>query len=126
MTKQTIRELDAQDGPVTDDPLVSFSPHTPSFLSRLARFPHSGDVMVMGKYDPSTGQVITMDELVGAHGGVGGMQTQPFVLYPSGWTDRPPTIVGADGVHRFLRRYVLDESECDVADATSVPAARAS
>jgi len=126
MTKQIIRELDAQNGVVTDDPLVSFSPHTPGFLSRLARFPHSGDVMVMGKYDPSTGQVITMDELVGAHGGVGGMQTQPFVLYPSGWTARPPTIIGADGLHRFLRRYVLDEAEGDATDAARVPSARAS
>jgi hypothetical protein len=67
-----------------------------------------------------------MDELVGAHGGVGGMQTQPFVLYPSEWTDRPPTIVGADGLHHFFRRHVLNETESDVADVTSVPTARAS
>jgi uncharacterized membrane protein YvlD (DUF360 family) len=119
MAKQAIRELDSQDGLVADDPLAQYTPHTAGFLSRLARFPHSGDVMVMGKYDPSTGQVITMDELVGAHGGVGGMQTQPFVLYPSEWTDHPPTIVGADGLHRFLRRYVLDEPECDLVDAMS-------
>ena len=55
------------------------------------------------------------------------MQTQPFVLYPSEWTDRPPTIVGADGLHRFLRQYVLEEErQGDVADVTSVPTARAS
>ena len=59
----------------------------------------SGDVMVMGKYDASTGQCITMDDLVGAHGGTGGMQTQPFVLFPAGWTDRPGEIIGADGLH---------------------------
>lgn len=125
MAKHAVRELD---GPEleADDPVAPFGPYTAGFLSRMAQFPHSGDVMVMGKYDPSTGQVITMDELVGAHGGVGGMQTQPFVLYPSGWTDRPPTIIGADGVHRFLRRYVLDEPERDAPDVTSVPAARAS
>jgi hypothetical protein len=67
-----------------------------------------------------------MDELVGAHGGVGGMQTQPFVLYPSEWTDRPPTIVGADGLHWFLRRHALDEAEGVQADSTSVRATRAS
>jgi putative membrane protein len=125
MAKQAVRELDAQDGLAADDLLTPFGPNTAGFLSRLARFPHSGDVMVMGKYDPSTGQVITMDELVGAHGGVGGMQTQPFVLYPSEWTDRPPTIVGADGLHRFLRRYVLDEPQGDhLAEATSASAGR--
>jgi hypothetical protein len=94
-----------------DDPLAQYSPHTASFLSRLAQYPHSGDIMVMGKYDPSTGQVITMDELVGAHGGVGGMQTQSVVLFPADWTDRPPEIVGADGLHHFLRRYALDEAD---------------
>ena len=127
MAKHAIRELDGPGRLEADDPLAPFGPYTAGFLSRLAQFPHSGDVMVMGKYDPSTGQVITMDELVGAHGGVGGMQTQPFVLYPSEWTDRPPTIVGADGLHHFFRRYVLEEEpERDVADATSVPTARAS
>jgi len=125
MAKQAIRELESQDGLTGDDPLATYGPNIAKFLSHLAHFPHSGDIMVMGKYDPSTGQVITMDELVGAHGGVGGMQTQPFVLYPSEWTDRSPTIVGADGLHRFLRRYVLHEPECDSTDTTSVPAARA-
>jgi uncharacterized membrane protein YvlD (DUF360 family) len=120
MTRRVVRELDAQNGLEGDDPLAQYSPHTASFLSRLARFPHSGDVMVMGKYDPSTGQVITMDELVGAHGGVGGMQTQPFVLYPSEWTDRPPTIVGADGLHNFFRQHVLGEAQSDLADSTAV------
>lgn len=120
MAKQAIRELDDQAAEVPDDPLAPYSQHTPGFLSRLARFPHAGDVMVMGKYDPSTGQVITMDALVGAHGGVGGMQTQPFVLYPSTWTDRSPTIVGADGLHRFFRQYVLGEPPVEKVDETPV------
>jgi uncharacterized membrane protein YvlD (DUF360 family) len=101
-----IRELDPDRVVEGEDPLAPYSPHTAGFLCRLARFPHSGDVMVMGKYDASTGQCITMDELVGAHGGVGGMQTQPFVLYPAGWTDRPPEIIGADGLHHFLLRHI--------------------
>jgi hypothetical protein len=125
MAKQAIRELDDQDTEVPDDPLAQYSPHTPEFLARLSRFPHAGDVMVMGKYNPSTGQVITMDALVGAHGGVGGMQTQPFVLYPSTWTARPPTIVGADGLHQFFRQYVLGEPPVEKVDETSVSVGQA-
>jgi uncharacterized membrane protein YvlD (DUF360 family) len=108
--KHGIRELDPDIVVEGDDPLAPFTPHTAGFLCRLARFPHSGDVMVMGKYDASTGQVITMDELVGAHGGVGGMQTEPFVMFPAGWTDRPPEIIGADGLHHFLLRYIRGET----------------
>ena len=58
----------------------------------LASYANSGDIIVNGTYDPSTGQVISMDDLVGAHGGVGGMQTQPFVVYPSDWTDDEPEL----------------------------------
>jgi len=114
-----IRELDPDRVVEGEDPLAPYSVHTGGFLCRLARFPHSGDVMVMGKYDASTGQCITMDELVGAHGGVGGMQTQPFVMFPSGWTDRPPEILGADGLHHFLLRYIRGEEDGAAPDEAS-------
>jgi hypothetical protein len=38
------------------------------------------------------------------------MQTQPLVRYPSDWTDHPPTIVGAVGLQRVLRRLALGET----------------
>jgi hypothetical protein len=42
---------------------------------------------------------------VGAHGGLGGMQTQPFLIYPSAWTDEPPELVGSVDVHHFLMKH---------------------
>ena len=37
----------------------------------------------MSLHDELTGEVAAFEELVGCHGGLGGPQTQPFVLYPS-------------------------------------------
>jgi hypothetical protein len=86
--KSGLRELDGRGDVQGDDPLAGFSPHTGAFLRRLAGYANAGDIVVNGAYDPSTRQIIGIDDLVGAHGGVGGMQTQPFIVYPSDWTDR--------------------------------------
>ena len=80
--------------------------------------------MVNGAYDPRTGQIIGIDDLVGAHGGVGGMQTRPFIVYPSEWTAREPELVGAESVHRFLRRHALGQ-EAPTADSAPEPSAAA-
>ena len=112
--KQGIRELEPDRLVEGADPLAQFSPNTARFLCRLARYRHSGDVIVNGTYHPVSGQVITLDELVGAHGGVGGMQTEPFLIYPTAWTAgdaEAPTIVGADQLHHFLRRHALGEED---------------
>lgn len=107
--KRGLRELEAGGSVEGEDPLGEFSPHTPEFLRRLASYSNAGDIIVNGTYDASTGQVIGIDDLVGAHGGVGGMQTRPFLVYPSDWTERAPELVGSESVHRFLRRYAVAE-----------------
>jgi hypothetical protein len=90
---------------VGDDPLTCFSPHTGAFLRRLSSFPNVGDVVVNSACDPETGQVAAFEELIGCHGGAGGAQTSPFLLYPAEWGE-PPPIVGAEQLHRFLSQYV--------------------
>ncbi|MDH5626861.1 MAG: nucleotide pyrophosphatase, partial [Candidatus Krumholzibacteria bacterium] len=37
------------------------------------------------RYDPSTGEVVSFEEMVGAHGGLGGPQTDAFIVHPSDW-----------------------------------------
>ena len=62
--KQGIRELDGDRIVEGEDPLGEFSPHTAEFLRRLASYTNAGDIIVNGTYDPSTGQVIGIDELI--------------------------------------------------------------
>ncbi len=49
-------------------------------LVRLARFPHSGDLILFGAWDGD--RVVSFEEQLASHGGLGGPQTWPFVAYP--------------------------------------------
>ena len=50
-------------------------------LVRLLSFPHSGDLVVIGAYN-ARGRVVTFEDQVATHGGVGGPQDYPFFLTP--------------------------------------------
>jgi hypothetical protein len=89
-----------------EDPLAGFSPHTAAFLRRLSTFGNVGDIVVNSVCEPGTDQVAAFEELIGCHGGAGGAQTAPFLLYPSDWGEPPPLILGAEQLHQFLRRHV--------------------
>jgi hypothetical protein len=43
--------------------------------------------------------------LISFHGGLGGPQTQPFILYPSTLDIADEPIVGAAAVHALLKRW---------------------
>jgi hypothetical protein len=49
---------------------------------RLADFPHSGDLIINSTLYPD-GTVAAMEELIGNHGGIGGEQTDAFILHPA-------------------------------------------
>ena len=69
---------------VGKDPLAPFGPNAARHLRRTDGFGNAPDILVNSFYDPATGEVAAFEELVGCHGGLGGTQTQPFVLYPGG------------------------------------------
>lgn len=49
-------------------------------VRRIADFPHAGDLIVMSTLYPD-GTVAAMEELIGSHGGLGGEQTDAFILH---------------------------------------------
>ena len=49
-------------------------------IARLARFPHAGDLVLFGAWDGES--VISFEEQVASHGGLGGPQDSPFLAYP--------------------------------------------
>jgi hypothetical protein len=89
-----------------DDPLKNFSPSAPEHLTRSGTFPHAPDILVNSLYDPKTGEVAAFEELVGSHGGLGGYQSRPFILFPSDWEIPREKIVGATSVYSLLKAWV--------------------
>ena len=51
-------------------------------IRRIADFPHAGDLIVNSALYPD-GTVAAMEELIGSHGGLGGEQTDAFLLHPA-------------------------------------------
>jgi hypothetical protein len=79
-------------------------------LKRTDGFPNAPDILVMSLYRPETGEVAAFEELVGSHGGLGGPQTHPFVLYPVMLPIDPGPIVGAAALHTQLKTWVRTSS----------------
>ena len=101
-----IRYLD-HDYAVGADPLAPFAPGAAAHLKRTDGFANAPDVLVLSQYDAATGEVAAFEELIGSHGGLGGPQTAPFLLYPASLPlDEAVPIVGAAALHARLKAWV--------------------
>jgi uncharacterized membrane protein YvlD (DUF360 family) len=85
-----------------DDPLAPFSPTAPQHLLRTDGFEHVADIMVGSFYDPELDEGCAFEELICFHGGIGGLQTRPFILHPAHLAAPPGPILGAASVHGIL------------------------
>ena len=85
-----------------EDPLAHFSPNAARHLLRTDGFAHVADIMVGSFYDPDLDEGCAFEELISFHGGLGGPQTRPFVLYPGELDPPAAPLVGAVAVHDLL------------------------
>ncbi|WP_051433594.1 phage holin family protein [Streptomyces niveus] len=91
--------------------LATMGPGAAEAVRRTDTFPHVADIMVNSMYDPATGRVHAFEEQIGSHGGLGGEQSNAFLLSPL--TLPPPVpvdaeLVGAEQVHAVLKRWLYD------------------
>jgi hypothetical protein len=82
------------------DPLGDYAPLTLHQLARGDSFPDTPDIMVMSTYWKDEDEAAAFEELVGSHGGAGGEQSRPFILYPSEFDMGTQKISGAEAVYR--------------------------
>jgi hypothetical protein len=103
----------ADDRVVGEDPLASFPPNAAQHLRRTDGFENVADIMVGSFYDPMLDEGCAFEELISFHGGMGGAQTRPFLLYPSQLALPDQPIVGAAAVHELLLdwRHELNGTE---------------
>ncbi|MFM9590983.1 alkaline phosphatase family protein [Streptomyces scabiei] len=92
-------------------PLADFGPGAADAVRRTHGFPRTADIMVNSWYDPAEGEVHAFEEQIGSHGGLGGCQSRPFLMSPlalSEPTEDGEDLVGAEHVHRVLRRWLWE------------------
>ena len=105
-----------------EDPLAPFSPTAPQHLLRTDGFEHVADIMVGSFYDPELGEGCAFEELISFHGGIGGLQTRPFILHPVRLEVPPGPILGAASVHGILagwRRSLQAEGDASTGQAAT-------
>lgn len=87
------------------NPLDNFGPGALDMIRRTDTFDNVPDVMINGTYWAETDEVAAFEEQVGSHGGMGGQQTRPFLLYPATLPAPPDPLHGAETVHQVLDRW---------------------
>lgn len=99
--------LRLSDGEVTGrDPLADYDRFALAQIRRHHRFEHMPDILAMGRWDAEKQEVPAFEELIGSHGGMGGEQTEPFVMFP----DELPfpdgeELLGAGALHDVLKSW---------------------
>ncbi|MER7169791.1 phage holin family protein [Streptomyces mesophilus] len=104
------------DGAQDLGPLQDFGPGALAAVRRTDSFPHTADIMVNSAVEE--GEVLAFEEQIGSHGGLGGEQSHAFLLSPralSAPVAEGCELVGAERVHRVLRRWLRE------ADGPQVP-----
>ena len=90
---------------VGENPLENFGKNAAKHIKRHNDFKNMPDILVNSFYDPETDEICAFEELIGSHGGLGGNQSKPFILYPSEWKD-PGELIGAESIYKFLKREI--------------------
>jgi hypothetical protein len=91
-----------------ENPLAVFGENAGRHLKELDGYSNVGDLVVNSCYDPETGEVAAFENLVGSHGGLGGTQNEPFLLYPARLEPGggPPQMVGAPEVYKLIMGWL--------------------
>jgi len=113
-------EEDRVDG---DDPLAGFHATSAQHLLRTHGFAHAPDLLVGSFYDPALDEGCAFEELISFHGGLGGSQTQAFLLYPAQLPAPDQPLVGAETLHRVLVgwRRLLEGGQRSPAEPAPAP-----
>ena len=91
-----------------ENPLEGFGDNITRHLKRTSSFEHTPDILVNSFYDKEADEVCAFEELVGSHGGAGGDQSKPFILYPSSWKVSDDEIIGAENIYKLLKENLAE------------------
>lgn len=90
------------------NPLEGFGENAINHIKRTHSFSNVADIMVNSSFDPVLNEVHSFEELVGSHGGLGGDQSFPFLLFPSQFSFPKTPIIGAENIHLLFKKWLLN------------------
>ncbi len=100
------------------DPLAPYGPLAAISMANIMAPANAGDLVVVSTYDPVTEETFSFEPQLGSHGGIGGAQMEPFVLYPSHMepSGQPLHLTGPDELRAAIDRW-LANAEAEPAPA---------
>jgi len=94
---------------VGKDPVGHYGPHAVESLVNIAAPRNAGDLVVISVYDRVAEEVASFERQLGSHGGIGGPQMLPFLLYPAE-LEPDPDALALTGIDE-VRAKILEWSE---------------
>jgi len=89
-----------------ENPLVHFGPNAAEHLRRTDSFSNCPDILVNSFYNPELDEGCAFEELIGFHGGLGGIQSQPFIMHPVE-LETDAELNGAASVYRLCKDWLV-------------------
>jgi uncharacterized membrane protein YvlD (DUF360 family) len=93
---------------VGHDPLEPFGPRAVEQVSEVDGYRTVADLMVNSRYDPELEEIAAFEGQVSSHGGIGGPQTHPFLLYPVELTPPGEPIFTSPAMHKVLKGWLAE------------------
>ncbi len=92
-----------------EDPLAEYNNDAVSTeaLQKLAEYPDSGDVILVGSV-LDRGQIVSFENQVGTHGGIGGEQTEAFIIHPRRSAKISERINSPIAMNNFLKHIIQE------------------
>jgi len=86
------------------NPLLPYGKNAARHLKKHHAYANAPDILINSSYDPVSGNISGFEKQVGHHGGLGGYQTRPFLLYPKELPVKKD-IVGAVELYSVLHSW---------------------
>lgn len=103
------------------DPLAPFGERAVDHVRRTDLFLNCPDLLVNSFFDEELDEGAAFEELIGFHGGLGGKQTEPFLLSPQAFDIPEGPIVGAESIHHIFKGWLREASSPNAAMPWETP-----
>lgn len=87
------------------NPLADYSENAASLLRCESSYENCPDILVNANFDPASGMISSFENQISHHGGLGGKQSYPFILYPADLPVEEAPLVGAMEVNHLFTRW---------------------